>query len=140
MSLWSLIRRSFKSRRLPAHLQRGQRGEQIARAHLTDAGIQCLTTNFRCRYGEIDLVCRDRDCLVFVEVKTRSQQNWGRPADAVNRKRQQRLSRAALDYLRRIDQPDVKARFDVVEVLLVNDQLQEIRHLPNAFPVITPRA
>jgi putative endonuclease len=139
MSLWSLIRRSFESRRLPTHLQRGQRGEQIARAYLADAGIHCLTTNFRCRYGEIDLVCRDRDCLVFVEVKTRSQQNWGRPADAVNRKRQQRLSRAALEYLRRIDQPQVKARFDVVEVLLPNDLLQEVRHLPNAFPVITPR-
>lgn len=140
MSLWSLIRRRFESRQLPVHLQRGQRGERIARAHLAAAGIQCLTMNFRCRYGEIDLVCRDRDCLVFVEVKTRSQQNWGRPSDAVHRKRQQRLSRAALDYLRRIDQPDVKARFDVVEVLLLNDQVQEVRHLPNAFPVVTPRS
>jgi putative endonuclease len=139
MSLWSRIRRSFEPRPLPVHLQRGKSGERIARAYLASAGIQCLTTNFRCRYGEIDLVCRDRDCLVFVEVKTRSQQKWGRPSDSVNRKRQQRLSRAALDYLRRIDQPDVKARFDVVEVLLADDQTQEVRHLPNAFPVINPR-
>jgi putative endonuclease len=138
MSLWSLIRRPFEARRLPPHLQRGARGEQIARAHLAAAGITCLTTNFRCRYGEIDMVCRDRDCLVFVEVKTRSGQTWGRPADAVDRKRQLRLSRAALDYLRRIDQPFVKARFDVVEVLLNDDQVQEIRHLPNAFPFTAP--
>jgi putative endonuclease len=137
MFLWSLIRRLFKARRLPTHLQRGARGEQIARAHLAGAGITCLTTNFRCRYGEIDMVCRDRNCLVFVEVKTRSGQTWGRPADAVDRKRQLRLSRAALDYLRRIDQPSVKARFDVVEVLLNDDKVQEVRHLPNAFPFTT---
>jgi putative endonuclease len=138
MSLWSLIRRPFEARRLPTHLQRGERGEQIARAHLADAGITCVTTNFRCRYGEIDMVCRDRDCLVFVEVKTRSGQRWGRPADAVDRKRQLRLSRAALVYLRRIKNPSVKARFDVVEVILNDDQVQEIRHLPNAFPFTTP--
>jgi putative endonuclease len=138
MSLWSLIRRRFKSDPLPPHLRRGQLGEEFARKHLAQAGLHCLTTNFRCRYGEIDLICRDAGCLVFVEVKTRSRHEWGRPADAVDRKRQQRLSRAALEYLRRIHHPEIKARFDVVEVLLHQDQIQEIRHLPDAFPLAEP--
>jgi putative endonuclease len=138
MSLWSRIRRKPEASPQPVHIQRGQCGEQTARAHLAAVGITCLTTNFRCRYGEIDLVCRDGNCLVFVEVKTRSRQKWGRPADAVDRRRQQRLSRAALEYLRRIDQPNVKARFDVVEVLLTHNQVREVRHLPNAFPFAAP--
>jgi putative endonuclease len=138
MSLWSRFRQRFESRRLPAHLERGQRGEQVARAHLEAAGMICLTTNFRCRYGEIDLICRDRDCLVFVEVKTRSRTSWGRPSDAVDPKRQRRLSRAALEYLRRIDHPPVKARFDVVEVFLQANAMHEIGHLPNAFPLVLP--
>jgi putative endonuclease len=138
MSLWSLIRRRFNPSPLPPHLLRGQRGEQAARELLAKSGIHCLTTNFRCRYGEIDLICRDSECLVFVEVKTRSRQDWSRPADAVDRKRQQRLSRAALEYLRRIGHPPIKARFDVVEVLLHQDQVHEMRHLPNAFPLASP--
>ena len=61
---------------------------------------------------------RDGDCLVFVEVKARSCEEWGRPAAAVNKERRGRFSRAALDYLRLLKNPPVKFRFDIVEVLL----------------------
>ena len=64
------------------------------------------------------MVCRDRDCLVFVEVKTRSSEEWERPAAAVDRERRRRLTHAALDYLRLLRNPPVKIRFDIVEVLL----------------------
>src|SRR5271165_6745524 len=122
----------------PLHLQHGELGERAARKHLKRSGMKFLTANFRTPRGEIDLVCRDSDCLVFVEVKTRSSEEWARPAAAVDRERRQRLTRAALDYLRRLKNPAVKIRFDIVEVLLQDGRVREVRHLPNAFAMERP--
>jgi putative endonuclease len=83
-------------------------------------------------------VFRDGDCLVFVEVKTRSSEEWVRPAAAVDGERRRRLTRAALDYLRLIRNPAVKVRFDIVEVLLADSQVTKVRHLPNSFPMERP--
>jgi putative endonuclease len=113
-------------------------GERAARRQLRAAGLKFLTANFRSPRGEIDLVFRDRDCLVFVEVKTRSSEDWTRPAAAVNLRKRRLLSRAALDYLRRIKQPPIKIRFDIVEVLLEDGVVREVRHLPNTFTLTAP--
>jgi putative endonuclease len=78
------------------------------------------------------------NCLVFIEVKARSSEEWVRPAAAVNRERRQRLTRAALDYLRLLNNPPVKIRFDIVEVLLQNGRVHEVRHLPNTFTMERP--
>ena len=86
----------------------------------------------------MDLVFRDNDCLVFVEVKTRSSEDWTRPAAAVNAEKRRRLSRCALDYLRLLKNPPVKIRFDVVEVLLRDGAVAEVRHLPNTFALSAP--
>lgn len=123
---------------LPTHLRHGQLGERAAKKHLKRAGLKFLTANFRSDRGEIDLVMRDKDCLVFVEVKTRSSEEWTRPAAAVDKERRGRLTRAGLDYLRLLKNPPVKVRFDIVEVLLENGAVREIRHLPNAFPMERP--
>ncbi|MCS7091103.1 MAG: YraN family protein [Verrucomicrobiota bacterium] len=131
---WWIARRQ----RRPEHLQRGALGERAARRYLEKAGLQFLVANYRTPRGELDLVFRDGPCLVFVEVKTRSSQSWTRPAAAVDARRQRRLSRAALWYLRRTGQPQVPIRFDIVEVLLNGDTVVEIRHLPNAFPLASP--
>ncbi|MBX3745162.1 MAG: YraN family protein [Verrucomicrobiae bacterium] len=120
------------------HLQRGHLGEQAARAHLQATGLTFLTANFQSRRGEIDLIFRDQDCLVFVEVKTRSSEVWSRPAAAVNARKRRALSRTALDYLRRLAEPRVKIRFDVVEVLLSANQVRDIRHLPGMFTLSPP--
>ncbi len=125
-------------RDLPEHLRFGRLGEKEARRHLRRGGMKILTANFRTHRGEIDLVCRDRDCLVFVEVKTRSSEEWGRPASAVDRERRRRLTRAGLDYLRLLKNPKVKCRFDIVEVLLESGAISEVRHLPNAFAMEQP--
>jgi len=122
----------------PAHLRHGQLGERAAKKHLQRRGLKFLTANFRSPRGEIDLVFRERDCLVFVEVKTRSSEDWGRPAQAVDSERRRRLSRAALDYLRLLKNPAVKIRFDIVEVLLQDGAVRELRHLPNAFAMEKP--
>jgi putative endonuclease len=101
-------------------------------------GLKFLVANFRSPRGEVDLVFREHDCLVFVEVKTRSSEEWVRPAAAVNKERRQRLSRAALDYLRLLRNPPVKLRFDIVEVLLNDGEVREVRHLPNTFQMERP--
>ena len=122
----------------PIHLQRGLMGEAAAKKQLKRQGLKFLTGNFRSGRGEIDLVFRDQDCLVFVEVKTRSSEEWVRPAAAVDKERRRRLTRAALDYLRLLNNPEIKVRFDIVEVLLQNGNVHEVRHLPNTFAMERP--
>jgi putative endonuclease len=122
----------------PLHLRYGVLGERAAQKHLRRSGMKFLVANFRSPRGEIDLIFRHADCLVFVEVKTRSSEDWERPAAAVDRERRQRLSRAALDYLALIKNPQIKIRFDIVEVLLNGGAVSEVRHLPNSFPMERP--
>src|SRR5258708_17618336 len=117
MNIWERIKAWRKRQGLPRHLRRGELGEQAARRHLRRLGLKLLVANFRSRRGEIDLVFRDEDCLVFVEVKTRSSEDWTRPAAAVNARKRRLLSQTALDYLRRLRNPPVKIRFDIVEVV-----------------------
>lgn len=138
MNLWERIQSGLGGTADPEHLRRGRLGERAARNHLRRAGLKFLAANFRSPRGEIDLVFRDDDCLVFVEVKTRSSEAWTRPAAAVNSKKRRRLSQAALDYLKRIKQPAVKVRFDIVEVLLHDGDVREVRHLPNTFALSPP--
>jgi len=122
----------------PEHLRRGELGERAARTFLRRRGLKFLAANFRSDRGEIDLIFRDEDCLAFIEVKTRSSEDWTRPAAAVNAERRRRLSRAALDYLRLLKNPRVKIRFDIVEVLLAEGKVREVRHLPNTFAMAQP--
>ena len=137
-SILQRLRIWLKREEKPEHLCFGELGERAARKHLQRHGLKFLTANFRTERGEIDLVLREADCLVFVEVKTRSSEEWGRPASAVKRERRRRLSHAALDYLRLLHHPKVKMRFDIVEVLLEEGRVREIRHLPNCFALERP--
>jgi len=98
----------------PVNLSRGELGERAARLHLEDKGLKFLTANFGTARGEIDLIFRDDDCLVFVEVKTRSSEAWLRPAAYVNAAKRRRLSKCAMDYLTLLRKPQIKIRFDVV--------------------------
>lgn len=138
MGLWAWVQ-AWSQRRLPLQVRRGRLGERAARRALRRAGLKVLATNFRSPRGEVDLVCRQGDCLVFVEVKTRSREDWTRPAAAVDADKRRRLSQAALDYLRLLNNPPVKIRFDVVEVLLDPEgRVQQVRHLPNTFSLSAP--
>jgi putative endonuclease len=119
-------------------LRRGVLGESAAKKFLKQQGLKFLAANFRSPRGEIDLVFRDGDGLVFVEVKARSSEEWSRPAAAVDAERRRRLSQCALDYLRLLKNPAVKIRFDIVEVLLVDGKVHEIRHLRNTFIMARP--
>jgi len=122
----------------PLHLIHGQLGEREAKRFLKKKGLKFLTANFRTERGEIDLVMRDKDCLVLVQVKTRSPDERTRPAAAVDAVRRRRLTRCGLDYLHLLKNPAVKVRFDIVEVLLEASTVHEIRHLPNSFAMERP--
>lgn len=122
----------------PRNLRHGELGEQAARKHLRGLGLKFLTANFASKRGEIDLIFRDGDCLVFVEVKARSSEEWSRPAAAVDARKRRLLTQTALDYLKLLKQPAVKVRFDIVEVLLKDGAVREVRHLPNTFGMTKP--
>ena len=121
------------------HLRRGARGETLACRYLKRNGYKILHRNFRGRSGgEIDVVCRDYDTLVFIEVKTRGREDFGRPVEAVDREKRKRISRGALAWLRMLDNPDILFRFDVVEVIMVDDAKPRVELVRNAFPLSKP--
>src|SRR5436190_19902050 len=123
----------------PQHLRRGAHGEKLACRFLRRKGYKILYRNFKGRSGgEIDIVCRDNDTLVFVEVKTRAREDFGRPFAAVDREKQKRISRGALAWLRMLDNPTILFRFDVVEVLIAGDAKPRVQLITNALPLHKP--
>lgn len=121
----------------PRHLEVGLWGEHLAERHLLDKGLEIRARRLRVgRRDEIDLLAVDGAQLVFVEVKTRRTEKYGRPITAVDRAKRQRMSRAAIRYIRRLRNPRIYFRFDVVEVVgspEEGDAAVRIEHIPNAF-------
>ncbi|MFQ5643450.1 MAG: YraN family protein [Thiogranum sp.] len=94
----------------------GDHAETLACRHLVRHGLTLLTRNFRCRRGEIDLVMRDGDSLVFVEVRYRRQAGFGRAAETVSRTKQNRIIHCARCYMTAHQSWNMAARFDVVAI------------------------
>ncbi|MFI6867139.1 YraN family protein [Nocardia sp. NPDC050406] len=115
------------------NLALGAHGEQLAADYLRAAGMEIVERNWRCRYGELDLIARDPTVTAFVEVKTRTGVGFGVPAEAVTFAKQRRIRRLALLWLAEQDGPWVSIRFDVVSVLVPRDGQPEITHLPGVF-------
>jgi len=97
-------------------LNTGREGEEIACRHLRNQGYVILERNFRCSYGEIDIIARQGDVLVFVEVRSRRSAHFGEPLDSVGPVKQRKLSRIALCYIQKHRLEDRQARFDVLGV------------------------
>ncbi len=113
-------------------IRTGKKGEELAAAHLTEAGYRIIERNYRCFFGEIDIVAEEGETLVFVEVKSRRSDAYGAPQLAVGREKQNKISRIALHYLSERHQRHRPARFDVVAVNLLpaGERIELIR---NAF-------
>jgi len=133
-SRWrSRFSRSRDSSRSP-HLRRGALGEKMARKFLRRKGYKILYCNFRGHSGgEIDIVARDDDTLVFVEVKTRGGEMFGRPVAAVDQKKRRRIARGGLAWLRMLDNPEILFRFDVVEMVVPDNAKPPLELLRNAL-------
>ena len=111
----------------------GALGERIAAAFLTDAGLRVLDRNWRCRDGELDIIAREGDALVFCEVKTRRGLGFGHPVEAVTPLKQRRLRTLAQRWLAAHDEHAPDLRFDVVGVLVRPERPALVTHLRAAF-------
>ena len=114
----------------------GLRGEEIAARHLESRGFRILARRYRTRLGEIDLVARSRDLLVFVEVKTRRGAGFGPPQESVNLLKQARLCRVASLYLAEhpaLVRAEIACRFDVVAIVWEEGRVPRLSHFVDAF-------
>lgn len=115
----------------PRH-ELGKLGEELACAELTRRGYAIVARRYRTRYGEIDIVARDGETTVFVEVKMRSGGGFGGAAAAVTAWKQRRITHMAVDYLSRHRLHDRPARFDVVAIEMVGGETR-VEVFPHAF-------
>jgi putative endonuclease len=116
-----------------ARRELGSLGEHVAATYLTDAGLRVLDRNWRCREGELDIVAREADALVFCEVKTRRGTGFGHPVEAVTVAKQRRLRTLAQRWLAAHDEHAPDVRFDVVGVLVRPGRPALVTHLRAAF-------
>lgn len=112
----------------------GRRGEEAAVHYLEENGYRVLNKNYSCRFGEIDMVALDRETLVFVEVRSRSSEEFGLAQESVNVRKQLKLRKLAWQYLKAEGQTGRNCRFDVIAVLFDRDgKVKRIEHIENAF-------
>ena len=111
------------------HLEQGNLAENTAATFLQQKGLILLEKNFRCKYGEIDLVMRDGNTLVFVEVRLRSSEQFGGAGSSINHTKQQKLSRTAEYYLQA--HGDNNCRFDAI--LMQSTDINAVEWIKNAF-------
>ncbi len=111
----------------------GNYGERVAAAFVARQGYKVLFRNYQATGGEIDLVCRHGEILVFVEVKTRADVDFVRPSEAIDARKEEALRRAARRYLDLLDIEDITYRFDAVEVQLKTGAIPVCTLLPNYF-------
>jgi len=115
----------------------GRKGEEKALRFLKKRGYRIIERNYVCKMGEMDIIAKEKDTLVFIEVKTRTSTEFGPPQLAVNSAKQRQLSKVALNYLKEKQFEDVKARFDVVAILL-EQKREEIELIRDAFDLNWP--
>lgn len=135
--LWQRLSSHLPMIRKPGMTQRGigDQGERRAQEYLCTRQLTLVETNYRCPFGEIDLVMRDRDCLVFVEVKRRKHSRYGSPLEMVSLTKQQKLRRSAEHYItqKNLSHNHQPMRFDVVGIIANADVEESVQWVQNAF-------
>ena len=115
-----------------AGLELGYKGEEAACDFLKDHGYKIIKSNYRTKYGQIDIVAKDKDVLCFIEVKSRRSDMFGLPEEAISRLKQKQISKVAVMYLKQNRLVDSKARFDVITILF-NKGGFKVNLIKNAF-------
>ncbi len=113
----------------------GINGEEIAADFLKKKGCRILKKNYRCCFGEVDIIALCKDTICFVEVKTRTTNQFGTPQESVIPAKQKKLSRVALEYIQRYKLEDQKARFDIIAVNL-SGKNNSVDCIENAFELV----
>lgn len=111
----------------------GDRGEDIATDFLNSKNYEIIDRNYRFGHGEIDIIAKDKEVLVFIEVKTRKNLEFGRPELAVTKNKQRQIRKIAEMYLVENKIADVDCRIDVVAIMIKKNLPPEINHIENAF-------
>ena len=109
----------------------GKKGEIFAKEYLVSKSYNILNVNFRNYIGEIDIIAMDKDVLVFIEVKTRTNMKYGYPYESVNYRKQQKIIYTSLSYIQQKNIKDAQIRYDIIEVYLTPSM--NINHIENAF-------
>ncbi len=112
------------------NIEKGKLGEEIASRYIISKGGRIIEKNYRTNIGEIDLIVKINNQLVFVEVKSRNSLNYGYPCEAVNYKKQRKIINVAKYYILNNSLENTPIRFDVIEIYLKD---KKINHLKNAF-------
>ena len=112
------------------NIEKGRLGEEIALKYIISKGGTIVEKNYRTKMGEIDLIAKMNGELVFVEVKSRSNINYGYPCEAVNYKKKRKITNVAKYYILDNSLEDISVRFDVIEIYLTD---KKINHIVNAF-------
>lgn len=117
---------------MQSSIEKGARGEDIAKKFLEDLGLTYIQSNFRCKMGEVDLIFEGRDELIFVEVRSRKQTQFGDGSDTVFYAKQKKLIRTA-KYYQYTKQYWGNIRFDVISIMTTENAAPTITHIPDAF-------
>ncbi len=116
-------------------IQTGKHGEDLAVDHLKREGYRIIKRNYRCVFGEIDIVARDEKTLVFVEVRSRKTNRYGNPRESVGLSKKMKISKIALNYLKEKQFQNSHARFDVIAIKMLPDG-NKVELIKNAFDLI----
>lgn len=114
------------------HIELGKRGEELASIFLTEKGYTILTTNFRHKKGEIDVIAQQNETIIFVEVKTRKSNHFGYPEESISEQKQMKLQETALAFLQQEELTDYPIRFDVIAITFSKNK-PTIFHIEDAF-------
>jgi putative endonuclease len=112
----------------------GSEGEDLAVRFLQKKGYRIVARNYKTPVGEIDIIARDGDTIVFIEVKTRTDISFGYPFEAVNKRKRQKLKNLALLYLKRQGK-ESPVRFDVISIFCMDNGKKDVEHIKDAFEV-----
>jgi len=118
-------------------IQLGKKGERVAVQLLKSEQMSIRELNFRCHLGEVvgevDIIAEDKDAIVFIEVKTRSNDKFGSPEEAVGYSKQKKLVQVAMHYLQKEQLEDRICRFDVISIIMKNNKVERVDHIVDAF-------
>ena len=112
----------------------GDWGERTAARYLEERGYHILDTNYRCPWGEVDLIAQKGDCLVFVEARTRKGDSFGTPAESVTPQKQERLISTAETYVQALESPPTEWRIDLITITIgAKNKAPQLEHLINVI-------
>lgn len=111
----------------------GSFGEMLVITYLENLNYKILDKNFCTKYGEIDIIAKDKDEYVFIEVKTRTSRKYGMPVDAVDTSKEKHIEKSSKVYIYLNKLENKYIRYDIIEVYFINKNKYYINHLRNNF-------